>query len=165
MPKLATYSRPKLATYYTSFDKGHRHSVTIPLGRLGALELPGPVFTRNKRAARALGQFGARSWQRVYQGSAFIGWAFTNFADAAIVSQACAGAGIRVLKDAPGGWFARILTERNPDYVGAPVWYQLWNRSTQGFLGWYFMGTHTAQIVARQCAPIDVFTSRGFQIR
>lgn len=133
-----------MATYYTSFDKGHRHTVTIP------------------RGMRGFGQLGATAdWYRVYQASNFVGWAWAKPSDVGLFNAAC---GNVIRGEARGGFWEMLFGSRNPHYNGASGWFQIWHRPTQSFVGWYMLGYFTAKTVGSVCPTLDVFTSQGQRV-
>jgi len=100
------------------------------------------------------------SWHKVYQGGNMIGWAWTGTPSATFVSFSCMPTrGLQVTKKAPNFWDE--LTRPAPKYVGAPSYFHFWNKISGAFLGWYWVGYGTAQVVARYCPNVDVVTPQG----
>lgn len=142
------------ATFVTSFDKGHRHTVTIP-GAHGVRRGHDNLFH-----LRGFGAVPSASpqWFRVYETTRFAGWAWSSAADASLFSAACGNA-VRATPQ-PGFW-EQLFGARNPTFDGASGWFQIWNRPTQSFIGWYMLGYFTAKRIRHACPQLDVFTSHG----
>jgi hypothetical protein len=103
------------------------------------------------------------NWHRVYQQNTMIGWAWTGSAAATFVTFSCTPTrGIRVLARAPTLWGE--IFRPAPKYVGRPTYYHLWNRVDGKFLGWFWIGHSTAQVISRFCPNVDVVTPQGMPV-
>ncbi len=103
------------------------------------------------------------SWHRVYQQGNMIGWAWTDPGSATFVTFSCTPTrGIQVRERAPTFWGE--IFRPSPSYIGAPAYFHLWNRVSGAFLGWYWIGIGTAQVIARFCPNVDVVTPQGAQV-
>lgn len=147
--------------YFTSFDKGHRHSVELPLGALASLKLSMPGAKEGLGLAT-----GGTHYRGVYRNNQLIGWAWSTAYDANIVNQnsGCIASRIQVLDDAPGGFWDRVFRSA-PAFKGSRQWFAVWLRSQRKFIGWYDVGMYTAQVIGLHCHDIDVFNRHGLQIR
>lgn len=102
-----------------------------------------------------------KQWFRVYERGSHVGVAWASAGEASLVSYDCGTPGIQIRSGHPGGLWGELFSSGRPSFSGAAAWYQLWNRPTRSFLGWYQVGWRTAQNMARFCPSVDVFTAQG----
>ncbi len=102
-------------------------------------------------------------WQSVSGTWAFIGWGWASRTQVARFNDNCSAHHIRLLDRPPGSFWEQFTRSRSPTYVGSPAWYHVWDRKfgDNEFLGYLYVGYHTARNLKARCQTTDVLTRHG----